>query len=36
MELNPVLVTPTGCYILGAWVQVHPAEERQEWQPRQM
>lgn len=36
MELNPVLVTPTGCYILGAWVQVQPAEERQEWQPRQM
>ncbi|MDQ1247337.1 MAG: family N-acetyltransferase, partial [Actinomycetota bacterium] len=36
LEINPMLVTPTGCYLLGASVQLVPADERQEMQPRRM
>lgn len=36
MEINPILATPTGCYLLDAQVQLVSAEDRVEWQPRRM
>lgn len=36
LEINPILVTPTGCYLLGASVHLMPADDRQEMQPRRM
>ncbi|MCB0916044.1 MAG: GNAT family N-acetyltransferase [Actinobacteria bacterium] len=36
LEINPVLATPTGCYLLGASVELRPAADRQELQPRRM
>jgi acyl-CoA synthetase (NDP forming)/RimJ/RimL family protein N-acetyltransferase len=36
LEINPLLATPTGCYLLGASVELHPAGVRQELRPRRM
>lgn len=36
LEINPLLATPTGCYLLGASIVLHPAGDRQELRPRRM
>lgn len=36
LELNPVLATEVGCYVLGANIDLVPAPERQEHRPRRM
>lgn len=36
VEINPLLATPSGCYILGATVEVAPASARHEQQPRHL
>lgn len=36
LEINPMLATPSGCYLLGASVELIPAADRQELQPRRM
>ena len=36
VELNPLLATPSGCYILGASIEVAPASVRHEQQPRHL
>ena len=36
LELNPMLATPSGCYLLGATVEVTPARARSEQQPRRL
>lgn len=36
VEINPMLATPSGCYILGATVEVAPASVRHELQPRHL
>jgi len=36
LELNPVVATPSGCYLLGADIQVAPAGTRYERRPRRL